>query len=110
MEHIFHEPEVFVAGPEQRLKIRCDVELFSDQAVKLPPMAARLQLCIFDADFREMDSSGAGPDISMLRAGDPLAGLGFLPRSAARFAAMTLLVLNTRSSLADALLIKMRSE
>jgi len=39
MEHVFHEPEVFVAGPEQRLKIRRDVELFFGQAVKIPPLA-----------------------------------------------------------------------
>jgi hypothetical protein len=32
MERIFHEPEVFVAGPEQGLKMGRDVERFSHQA------------------------------------------------------------------------------
>ena len=35
---IFQEPEVFVAGPEQGLKIRRDFKRFFHQAEKFPPM------------------------------------------------------------------------
>jgi hypothetical protein len=41
MEGVLHQSEIFVAGPEQGLKIGCDLEMFSHQARKRPPNAAR---------------------------------------------------------------------
>ena len=41
MESILHQSQIFVAGPEQGLKIGCDLEMFSHQVRKKPPNAAR---------------------------------------------------------------------
>jgi hypothetical protein len=63
MEHVFHEPQIFIAGPEQGLKIWRDVERFCTQARRIPPWQPKKGLPVLDAwgdQKTQAGHSGAG--------------------------------------------------